>query len=325
MKNLIQLINKFMMIGIEIETSSIKTALVRKKGGYELIDWEIFELPEGVVKSTGIADIDTLLKNLIKIPAKFGLKNPQVAFSISGPTNSAIRIIEVPYIDKNEIELNLPMDIDKYIPFTLKEVYYDYHIIETIKDKKVTKILVAVALKELINDYLNIFERAGMIPQVIDISSIAFYNAYEVNYSEPAISAIVNIGENVINSAVVQGRTPLYIRESINAYNIPIENAIEDEIRNYADEVSAEIYKQLEYFKTLNPEQTVEKVYITGIPTVSPYFLKGLEERLNISISLFNPFRNIRIDKKLSAKMQKYAAVASVSIGLSLRGTERLK
>lgn len=312
-----------MMIGIEIEPSSIKAALVRKKGGYELIGWEIFELPEGVIKATGIADIDTLLKNLVKIPAKFDLKNPEVAFSISGPTNSAVRIIDIPYVDKNEIDLNLPMELDKYVPFGIREIYYDYHIIE--KSKSSSKIIVAVALKEMVNDYSNILEKAGMVPQVADIRSLAFYNVYEVNYSETAVSTIVNIGENVINSAIVKGHTPLYIRESINTCNIPIENATEDEIRNYADEVAAEIYRQVEYFKTISPEKNVEKVFITGIPTVSPYFLQFLEERLDIPISLFNPFRNIKIDKELSAKMQKYSSVASVSIGLSLRGTEKIK
>lgn len=319
-----------MMIGIEIEPSSIKAALVRKKGGYELIGWEIFELPEGVIKATGIVDMDTLLKHLVKIPAKFDLKNPEVAFSISGPTNSSVRIIDVPYVSANEIELNLPMELDKYIPFTVKEVYYDYHIIEKTekikhKNKNSTKILVAVAVKELVNDYYNLIEKAGMIPQVADISSLALYNVYTVNYSEPTVSTIVNIGETVINSAIVQGKTPLYIRESINPCNIPIENAIEDEIRNYADEVSAEIYRQVEYFKTISPEEKVEKVYLTGIPTVSPHFLNFLEERLDIPISLFNTFKNIRIDKELSAKMQKYSAISAVSIGLSLRGTEKIK
>ncbi|WP_281320933.1 pilus assembly protein PilM [Thermodesulfovibrio sp. 1176] len=313
------------MIGIEIEPSAIKSALVRKKGGYELLNWEIFELPEGVVKSTGIADIDTLLKNLIKIPAKFELKNPQVAFSISGPTNSAIRILELPYIDENEIELNLPMELDKYIPFSVKEVFYDYQIIEKSKNKNTSKVIVAVALKELVNDYANILEKAGMIPLVADISCLALYNVYEVNYQEPSVSAIVNIAENVINFNIVKGRQPLYIRDSINAYNIPIENANEDEIRNYADEVSAEIYRQVEYFKTINPENPVEKVYITGIPTVSPLFLQSLQERLDIDISLFNPFKNIKIHKDISSKMQKYSAISSISIGLSLRGTEKIK
>jgi len=314
-----------MMIGIEIEPSAIKSALVRKKGGYELLNWEIFELPEGVVKSTGIADVDTLLKNLIKIPAKFELKNPQVAFSISGPTNSAIRILELPYIDEDEIELNLPIELDKYIPFSVKEVFYDYQIIEKSKNKNTSKVIVAVALKELVNDYANILEKSGMIPLVADISCLALYNVYEVNYQESSVSAIVNIAENVINFNIVKGRQPLYIRDSINAYNIPIENANEDEIRNYADEVSAEIYRQVEYFKTINPENPVEKVYITGIPTVSPLFLQALQERLDIDISLFNPFKNIKIHKDISSKMQKYSAISSISIGLSLRGTEKIK
>lgn len=314
-----------MIIGLEIEPTSIKAALVRKKGGYELLKWEIFELPEGVVKSTGIADADTLLKILVKIPPIFGLKESNVAFSISGPTNSVVRILDLPYADENEIKMNLPLELDKYIPFNVKEVFYDYHVLEKSKDKKTSKVIVAVALKELVNDYTVILEKAGMIPQIVDISSLALFNVYEVNYSESAVAAIVNIGENVINFNIVKGKIPLYIRDSINAFNIPIENATEEEIKNYADEIAAEIYRQTEYFKTLGYESAVEKIYITGMPTMSPYFLQFLEERLDIPIFLFNPFKNVKINKELSAKMQKYSSVCSVSMGLSLRGTEKIK
>lgn len=314
-----------MIIGLEIEPTSIKAALVRKKGGYELLKWEIFELPEGVVKSTGIADADTLLKILVKIPPIFGLKESNVAFSISGPTNSAVRILDLPYADENEIKMNLPLELDKYIPFNVKEVFYDYHVLEKSKDKKTSKVIVAVALKELVNDYTVILEKAGMTPQIVDISSLALFNVYEVNYSESAVAAIVNIGENVINFNIVKGKIPLYIRDSMNDFNIPIENATEEEIKNYADEIAAEIYRQTEYFKTLGYESPVEKIYITGMPTMSPYFLQFLEERLDIPIFLFNPFKNVKINKELSAKMQKYSSVCSVSMGLSLRGTEKIK
>ncbi len=312
-----------MIIGLEIEPSFVKAALVRKKGGYELIGWEIFELPEGVVKNTGIADIDTLLRTLIKIPPKFNIKNPEVAYCITGPTNCAIRIIEVPYIDSNEIDLNLPTELDKYVPFSIKEIYYDYHIIA--KNKNSSKIIVAVALKEIVNDYANILEKAGMIPKIADLSSLALYNVYEVNYSEGGLSIIMNIGEHVINSVIAKGYEPLYIRESINSSHVPIENSTEDEIRNYADEVAAEIYRQIEYFKTISSESNVEEVYVTGSPTSSTQFIQFLQERLDVVIKLFNPFKKIKISKELSTKMQNFAPLSAISIGASLRGTEKIK
>lgn len=314
-----------MILGLDIESSSIKAALIKKKGGYELIGWEIFEIPEGVIRGSSITDMDTFLKILMTIPSKFKIKNSQIAFSVSGPANTAIRIIEFPFLDTKEIDMNLPLELDKHIPFSVKEVYYDYYIIEKNKSKHSSLILIAVALKDIVNEYSKAIEKAGMTPLIADISSIAFYNLYEVNYAEQKLSAIVNIGENVVNFAIVKGKVPLYIRDSINSYKIAIEKASEEEMRNYADEIAAEIYRQIAYFKTLNPENVVEKFYITGLPTSSPNFLKSIEERLELPISLFNPFKNIKIHKDLTAKMQKYSAVSSVSIGLSLRGTEKIK
>lgn len=310
-----------MIFGIEIELSSVRVAQVKK---HELIQWEIFELPEGVIGSEGIIDSDSLVNTLIKIPARFNTKTPKVAFAVSGPTYTAVRIIQVPYIDKDEIALNLPLELDKYIPFNVKEIYYDFHIIERTKNE--TKLLVAVASKQIVNEYVNIFEKAGMIPQIVDIGALALYNVYDVNYNESDTAAVVNIGEGVLNFVIAKNKKPLYIRDSTIGVSIKnIHEAEEQEIRNFADEVSAEIYRQIEYFKAFMAEEPVKKIYVTGFPVMSPVFVSSVEERLQPEVFIFDPFKKIRINNKISSKMHKYANIAAISIGLSLRGTEKIK
>lgn len=312
-----------MILGVEIEPSCIKVAQVKKK--YELVQWEIFELPQGVIGPEGIVDSDGIVKNLVKIPFKFNIKNPKVAFAISGPTYTAVRILQVPFITRDEIALNLPLELDKYIPFSVKEIYYDFHILEQSKQKGTTQLLVAVASKQIVNDYVNVFEKAGLIPQVVDIGALALYNTYEVNYSDSDTVAVINIGEGIINFAIAKNNKPLYIRDSTITFNININEATEEEIRNFADEVAAEIYRQIEYFKGFMAEEPVKKIYLTGFPVVSPFFISSIQERLEQEILIFDCFKKIKINKKIASKMHKYGNVAAISIGLSLRGTEKLK
>ncbi|GLI54212.1 hypothetical protein TISLANDTSLP1_19050 [Thermodesulfovibrio yellowstonii] len=312
-----------MMLGIEIEPSSIRVAQVEKK--YELVQWEIFELSTGVFGSEGIVDSDTLIKTLSKIPPKFNIKDPKVALAISGPTYTAVKILQVPYINKDEIALNLPLELDKYIPFSVKEVYYDFHILEQSKNRNSAELLVAVANKQIVDEYVNIFEKAGITLVAIDIGALALYNIYEVNYSDVDTVAVINIGENVINFAIAKKNKPIYIRDSTIALNININEAPDEEIRNFADEVSAEIYRQIEYFKAFMSEESVKKIYLTGFPVISPFFISSIEERLEQEIFIFNPFKKIKINKKISSRMHKYVNIASISIGLSLRGTEKIK
>ncbi|WP_353684115.1 pilus assembly protein PilM [Thermodesulfovibrio sp. 3907-1M] len=312
-----------MMLGIEIETSSVRVAYIGKK--YELTEWESFELPEGAISSEGIVDADSVVKTLIKIPSKFNMKNPKAAFAVSGPAYTAVRIIQVPFIDKDEIILNLPMELDKYIPFNVKEVYHDFHIVETVKDKNLTELIVAVANKQIVNEYVNVFEKAGITPQVVDIGSLALYNIYELNYRENDTNLIVNVGESVINFIIARDNKPLYVRDSIITVKININEAKEEEIRNFADDVSAEIYRQIEYFKSFLTERPVKKIYLTGYPVISPIFISSIEERLDQEILILNPFRKIKINKKIASKMHKYSHIAAISIGLSLRGTEKIK
>lgn len=311
-----------MILGIEIEPSSIRVAQVDKK--YELVQWEIFELPEGVFGSEGIVDSDTIVKTLMKIPSKFNIKNPKVALAISGPTYTAVKILQVPYTNKNEIALNLPLELDKYIPFSVKEIYYDFHILEQSKNRDSVELLVAVSNKQLVNEYIQIFEKAGIALVIVDIGALALYNIYDVNYGDADTVAVINIGENVINFAISKNK-PLYIRDSTIALNININKANDEEIRNFADEVSAEIYRQIEYFKTFMPEESVKKIYLTGFPVISPFFISSIEERLEQEIFIFNPFKKVKINKKISSKMHKYVNIASISTGLSLRGTEKIK
>jgi type IV pilus assembly protein PilM len=312
-----------MILGIEIETSSIRVAYIGKK--YELTEWEIFELPEGAIGSEGIIDTDSVVKTLIKIPSKFNLKNPKAAFAVSGPAYTAVRIIQVPFIDKDEITLNLPMELDKYIPFNAKEVYYDFHILEAVKDKNLTELLVAVANRQIVTEYVNVFEKAGITPQVVDIGALALYNVYELNYRETDTTLIVNVGENVINFIIARDDKPLYVRDSTITFKINIHEAQEEEIRNFADDISAEIYRQIEYFKSFLTERPVKKIYLTGYPVISPIFVSSIEERLDQEVFILNPFRKIKINKKIASKMHQYSNIAAISIGLSLRGTEKIK
>ncbi len=312
-----------MILGIEIEPSSIKVAQIKEK--YELVHWEIFDLPMGIVDSEGILDSDALIKNLMKIFNKIDLKKPQVAFSISGPTNTAVRILKLPYADKDEIALNLPYELDKYIPFSVKEVYYDFHILEKSKDTKSTEILLAVANKDIVNEYIGVFEKAGMNVAVVDIGAIALYNVYEINYMNNNYAVlIVNIGEKIINFVVANKKKPLYIKDSIHSFNPNVNELTEDEIRNFADEISAEIYRQIEYFRTYMTDESIKKIYLTGMPAISPIFISTVSDRFEQEVLIFNPFRQIKIEKKIVSRIQNYSHLASISIGLSLRGTEKL-
>jgi type IV pilus assembly protein PilM len=315
-----------MILGIDIGYSTIKVAGVNKKGkSYELSEWDIFEIPEGVISSEGIIDSEAFIKVLTKIPAKFNIKYPKVAFSVSGPANTAVRIIQVSFMDQDELYLNLPLELDKYIPFSVKEVYYDFYILEQSKKEKTMEVLIAVANKHLVNDFVNAFDKAEMLPVVVDIDSLSLFNSFEVNCTDSSTSAILNISENIINFIIARKNKPLYIRDIVSTSNINIEEADEDTVRNFADEISAEIYRQIEYFKTIKTEENVDKIYLTGLPITSPVFISSVEERLGQHVSIFDPFKSIKINKKIADKMQKYAHISPVSVGLSLRGTEKIR
>lgn len=310
-----------MLLGVEIEFSSIKVAQLTKKN--ELTEFAYFDLPENTLSSEGILQIDSFVRTLSKIPPYFKQTNPKIAFSLSGPIAVVVRIIQLPYIDKNEISVNLPYEIDKHIPFSVKDVYFDFHILDISKQTNTSEVVVAAANKQIVNEYVTAFERAGMSPTVVDIGVLALYNAFSVNYKEDLV-AVMNIGESFINFFIAKGNKPLYFRESINIYKINSDSS-EQQIREFADEMAAEIYRQIEYFRSEKTLEEIKRIYVSGFPVGIPQFISSLQERLEQEVRIFDCFRNIKINKKIASKMQQYANIAAIPVGLSLRGTEKIK
>ena len=82
-----------------------------------------------------------------------------------------------------------------------------------------------------------------------------------------------------------------------------------------------EIKRALDFLATTYPDETIEKIFISGGSCRIPGFQKYLEMETDIPVEELNPFRNLQVNEKVfDPKYLAYMAPqAAVAVGLGLR------
>lgn len=200
--------------------------------------------------------------------------------------STLVRYFNFPKIDKKKIKQTLFYELNKHIPFSPEEVYFDFSILE--ENPADLFLLLAVAKKELINNAIDIFEKEKK--EILDISldSICLVNVFLNYYKEERKinTSILDIGYGFSTLTVLRNGIPFMTRDltfgtkdilSIISHikNIPMQ-AIDKWIMsagNYKeflelsqDNIAAlckEIKSSFDYFE-VNKGERIEKVFLTG-------------------------------------------------------------
>ena len=109
-----------------------------------------------------------------------------------------------------EIRFSIKYEAEQYIPFDINDVNIDFEIIGPKSDEEgQMELLLIAAKKNVISDYEDVVEMAGLDPVILDTDAFALSNMYELNYAgtEKKIVALVNIGASKTNINVLyEGR-----------------------------------------------------------------------------------------------------------------------
>ena len=203
------------LVGIDIGSSSVKLVqLWQTREGYQLLNAAIMPLPSEAIVDNSLMDTSAVVDAVKNLVASLSIKSKDVACSISGNA-VIIRKIILPAMTSEELEDQISWEAEQYIPFDIKDVHIDFQILgpDPIDPSKVQVLLVA-SKKDIINDYVAVFNDAGLSLNVMDVDSFAVQNAFELNSElSDEVRALVNVGAGVMNINVVKAETSLFTRD----------------------------------------------------------------------------------------------------------------
>jgi len=125
-----------------------------------------------------------------------------------------LRYIELPIAVKENLRGTLRYEMEKYVPLSVEEIYFDCQIIEEDKEAGKLKILLIAVKKELIDPYIDLANHLGAGISGIEINStaIANYLSYKPDTPNGDTFAIVCLGNEYLELNLVREKFLNYSR-----------------------------------------------------------------------------------------------------------------
>lgn len=164
-------------LGIDISGSSIKLVQLSKAGKkIKIKALNHAFLDEGIIDNGEVKNREKLINYLKLLVSKpqFGSINLKEAVVSLPESKTYLKLIT---IEKSQNNINdlIENEILKHIPMSLENVYYDWQIIE--EDVDSYSILVGICPKNIVDEYIEIFNKANLSIIALEIESISICRA----------------------------------------------------------------------------------------------------------------------------------------------------
>lgn len=315
-----------LVVGIDIGSHAVKVCqLKRTSSGYSILSIGSATLPEGAVEDGTLNDPEAVSEVISELLKNLKIKNKKIGFSISG-YSVIVKKVNLVVMEEEQLEEHIMAEAEQYIPFDIEDVYLDFQDLQTSSgDNDRTDVMLVAAKKEIVDDYLEMFQNLNLNPVVVDVDGFAFENSYEHSYPETENVALIDIGASKMNINILAQGVSVVARDIIvgsrqlteqiqNIFDmdfdeaeklklgfIPVES-MQDEIEEVYSSTCTqwilEIKKAIDLYHANNPDQPLTKLILGGGGAKVAGLADFLSQETELGVELFNPFYNMASNKK---------------------------
>jgi len=337
-------------VGLDIGSRSIKVGEIKDtSSGQSLTRFGAIDIAPGIIEEDGIKNPEAAADSISQMFKLYNIKQHNVAISVGG-YSVIVKKINVQNMPEEQLQETIHLEAEQYIPFDISDVNLDFQILggSELNPNQMSVLLVA-AKKEMISDYLNVMELAGLNPCTIDVDAFALQNIYEANYeAENECVALIDIGANKTSLNILKNNSSVFMRDVslgcsqinhriVSQADCSIEEA--EEIKNNENQdrmpqedlneiVSSvvadwttEIRRALDFFYSTYPDDQLKKIVLSGGGANIKEFRKMLGVQTSTEVSMINSFDKFHIDESNidTTFLNKMAPQAAICLGLALR------
>ncbi len=346
------------LVGLDIGSNSVKAVEIAQKGkdkGFELRSLGVAPMPGEAIVQGAFLNSSAIVEAIQEAVQSGRIKTKEVAAAVAGHS-VIVKKVSLPMMSREELENQIQWEAEQYIPFDVNEVNLDFQILDTTTNEGQMDVLLVAAKKDLIDDYVQVIQEAGLNPVAVDVAAFAIENAYELNYEPESegVVALVNIGAQVVNINIVQDGVPAFTRDITtggNQYTEEIQKAlavgyeeaerikvggtdgeqsqevvpqeVEQAMRSVTDTVVGEISRSLDFFSATASEGRITKVLLSGGGSKTAGFAAAFSERTGLDVELMDPLSRMLPSKGFDTEyLDEVGPSLSVGIGLATRRLE---
>ena len=343
------------ILALDIGASDLKLAEFRfGNGQLELLDLAArsFGIDPGVDGDHSQIITDTLRDVLREKRIKPG----RAGLSVTAQS-SFHRLVKLPPVKRDKIYQTVQFEAIQAVPFPINEVVWDYQLMgESENDMEV----MLVACKSDIIEKLTLsVEAAGLDLQIVDMASMAIYNAVRFNYEDiEGCTLVIDIGARSTNLVFMEGNR-LYSRtlpvvgagnaitqQLMKEFKLNFAEAEQLKFKNasvafggsfedYADKnlslvskavrssmtrLHVEIERTITFYTSQQGGSRPVRVLLAGGTSVIARTDEFFREKMKVHVEHLNPFRNLLVGKHVaSEELDRCAHAMGEVVGVALR------
>lgn len=163
-------------MGIDISSAAVKLVELSKAGGrYRVEGYAVVPLPPDAVVDRAIANVEVVGAAVESAIKQSGTKLKHAAVAVAG-SSVITKVIAMPAsLHDDELEQQIQLEADQYIPYSLEEVSLDFQVLgPSEKNPQLVDVLLAASRKENVEDRVAAIELAGLKAAIVDVESYAW-------------------------------------------------------------------------------------------------------------------------------------------------------
>jgi len=213
--------NPSAVLGVDISTAAVKLLELSRVGArYRVESYSVAPLPQDAIVDKNITNIEQIGAVIKAAVKQSGTRAKQASVAVAG-SSVMTKIISMPAsLSDRDMEEQIMVEADQYIPYSLDEVNLDFEVQGITKNNPdMVDVLLAASRRENIEDRVAALAYAGLKAVVVDVEAFAMENAFSLladQLPEGAGNmtvAIADIGATMTSLNILHEGKTVYTRE----------------------------------------------------------------------------------------------------------------
>ncbi len=340
------------LLGIDISSTSVKLLELSRSGErYKVESYGVEPLPPSAVVEKNIVDPEAVGEAIAKVVAKSRASSKLASVAVAGSAVITKTIQMSVGMTDQEMESQISLEADQYIPYPLDEVAIDFEIQgESALNPEMVDVLLAACRKENVEMREDSLEIGGLTAKVVDVEAYCMERAF--NLLEPqlglagegSVVAVVDIGATMTTlSVIVDGKT-IYTREQLfggkqlteeiqRRYGLSVEEAgmakkqggLPDDYQQevlapFREAIVLQVSRALQFFFSSSQYNEVDCIVLAGGTSSIPGIAEQVHDKTGTATYIANPFADMAISSKVNASaLSNDSPSLMIACGLALR------
>ena len=348
------------VLGLDISSTSVKLIELSKSGDrYRVESYGVEPMPENAVVEKSINDVEGVGEAIQRLVERCKTKSKDAAVAVAGSAVITKTIEMNAALSEEEMENQIHVEADQYIPYALEEVALDFEVQgNSLRKEEQVEVLLAACRRENVEMREAALELGGLRAKVVDIEAHCMQRSFELvrgqftagfegDDKSGQVIAIVDIGATMTTLSVLTADRAPYTREQLfggkqlteeiqRRYSLTVQEAglakkkgglpdgyKEEVLQPFKEAIVQQVTRSLQFFYSSSTYNDVDHIILAGGTSSIFGLTEMISDRLETPCTVANPFAEMSLSSRVNNSILTADAPAMmIACGLALRSFE---